>query len=88
MLVQWSQRGITDNYICEYELLSKHYFSCEFGCQFDQNKIDFTCTCQENMELSDDLTSCQAKRLSSINAYEVTNRSKFGNHAEDHEPGK
>lgn len=33
------------------------------------------------MELSDDLVNCQMKRLSNINAYEVTHRNKFDEHA-------
>ncbi len=38
------------------------------------------------MELSDDLTNCQIKRVSNINAYEVTNRAKFDDHDESPEP--
>lgn len=64
---------------------SMHSLSCAHGCQFDQNKIDFTCTCPENMELTDDLSNCQVKRVSNINAYEITSRAKF-NHDHDETP--
>lgn len=62
----------------------KFGYSCAHGCQFDQNEIDFTCTCPDGMELSDDMTNCQAKRVSNINAYEVINRSRFDDHHDHH----
>lgn len=69
--------------ISDVNLVQNLDFSCAHGCQFDQNKIDFTCTCPENMELSDDLKNCQAKRVSNINAYEVTSRGKYDDQDEN-----